>query len=85
MIRYNSQLGQYEGWNGTYWLKLSGVQDLDGNTKITAELTPGANDNTIRFYAAGNIMATIDSTKLYAVDFQTSQLEVTTNTISAIN
>jgi hypothetical protein len=85
MIRYNSQLGQYEGWNGTYWLKLSGVQDLDGNTKITAELTPGANDNTIRFYSAGNIMATIDSTKLYAVDFQTSQLEVTTNSISAIN
>ena len=85
MIRYNSQLGQYEGWNGTYWLKLSGVQDLDGNTKITAELTPGANDNTIRFYSAGNIMATIDSTKLYAVDFQTSQLDVTTNTISAIN
>jgi hypothetical protein len=85
MIRYNDQLGQYEGWNGTYWLKLSGVQDLDGNTKITAELTPGANDNTIRFYSAGNIMATIDSTKLYAVDFQTSQLDVTTNTISAIN
>ena len=85
MIRYNDQLGQYEGWNGTYWLKLSGVQDLDGNTKITAELTPGANDNIIRFYSAGNVMATIDSTKLYAVDFQTSQLDVTTNTISAIN
>lgn len=85
MIRYNNQLGQYEGWNGSHWLKLSGVQDLDGNTKITAELTPGANDNTIRFYSAGNVMATIDSTKLYTVDFQTSQLDVTTNTISAIN
>ena len=85
MIRYNSQLGQYEGWNGTYWLKLSGVQDLDGNTKITAELTPGTNDNIIRFYSAGNIMATIDSTKLYAVDFQTSQLDLTANTLSTLN
>ena len=85
MIRYNSELGQYEGWNGTYWLKLSGVQDLDGNTKVTAELTPGANDNTIRFYADGTVMATIDSTKMYAVDFQTSQLDVTSNTISTLN
>ena len=85
MIRYNSEIGQYEGWNGTYWLKLSGVQDLDGNTKVTAELTPGANDNTIRFYAAGAIMATIDSAKLYTVDFQTSQLDVSSNTISALN
>jgi hypothetical protein len=85
MIRYNSELAQYEGWNGTYWLKLSGVQDLDGNTKVTAELTPGANDNTIRFYVANSVMATIDSTKLYAVDFQTSQLDITSNTISTLN
>ena len=85
MIRYNSELAQYEGWNGSYWLKLSGVQDLDGNTKITAELTPGANDNTIRFYSNGTVMATIDSTKMYAVDFQTSQLDLTSNTISTLN
>lgn len=85
MIRYNSELGQYEGWNGSYWLKLSGVQDLDGNTKITAELTPGANDNTIRFYIDGTVKATIDSTKLYAGDIQTSQLELTGNTISTLN
>jgi hypothetical protein len=85
MVRYNTTLSRYEGWNGSYWLQLNGVQDVDGNTKITAELTPGANDNTIRFYANGSIPAYIDSSKLYAIDFKTDNLDITNNTISTIN
>lgn len=85
MVRYNTTLSRYEGWNGSYWLQLNGVQDVDGNTKITAELTPGANDNTIRFYANGSIPAYIDSSKLYAIDFKTNNLDITNNTISTIN
>ena len=37
--RYNNELNVFEGYNGTNWLVLNGVQDLDGNTKITAEVT----------------------------------------------
>ena len=86
MIRYNTDRSVYEGWNSTYsqWLQLSGVTDLDGNTKITAELTPGANDNIIRFYANGTLTATIDSSKLYAERFQTSGVDIDGNTISAL-
>ncbi len=84
MIRFNSELEQYEGWTGSYWLKLSGVQDLDGNTKITAELTPGANDNTIRFYVNGDVKATIDSTKLYASKFNTNNLDIYDNNITTL-
>jgi hypothetical protein len=85
MIRYNEELGRYEGYNNGYWLTMSGVADSDGNTYITAELTPGANDNTLRFYADGNLMVTIDSTKLYAERLQTSNLDIQNNTISSIS
>jgi hypothetical protein len=85
MIRYNNQLGRYEGYNNGLWLTMSGVADSDGNTYITAELTPGANDNTLRFYADGSLMATIDSTKLYAERLKTSNLNIESNTISSIS
>ena len=85
MIRYNNQLGRYEGYNNGNWLALSGVEDADGNTYITAELTPGANDNTIRFYTDGNLMVTIDNTKLFAERLQTTNLDIQTDTISSIS
>jgi len=84
MIRYNTDLAQYEGYNGTYWIKLSGVQDLDGNTYIKAESTLGANDNTLYFYADNNLMATIDATKLFVERLQTSNLDLNGSTISSI-
>ena len=84
MIRYNTDLQRYEGYNGSYWLTLSGVQDADGNTKILAEATPGANDNTLYFYADGNLTATIDSTKLFTERLQTSNLDLNGNTIKSI-
>jgi hypothetical protein len=87
MIRYNTDLNRYEGYNASYskWLQLSGVEDYDGNTKITAESSPGANDNIIRFYANGNLTATIDATKLYAEKITTDGIEINNNSISAIN
>ena len=86
MIRYNTDSSSYEGYNATYskWLTLSGVQDFDGNTKIIAETAPGANENVLYFYADGNLTATIDSTKLFTQDFQTSGIDINGNTISAI-
>jgi hypothetical protein len=85
MIRYNDELGRYEGYNNGNWLALSGVEDADGNTYITAELTPGANDNTIRFYTDGSLMVTVDNTKLFAERLQTTNLNIQDNTISSIS
>jgi hypothetical protein len=84
-VRYNTQLSRYEGWNGSYWITLGGVQDVDGNTKITAELTPGANDNTIRFYVDGTLMSYIDATKWYAERIETSNLAIYDNNITTVS
>jgi hypothetical protein len=82
MIRYNSEYNQFEGYGTGYWTRLGGVQSVDGKTYITPELTPGAGDNIIRFYANNVNSVYIDSTKLYANDFKTSGIDISNNTIS---
>jgi len=84
MMRYNTQLNRYEGYSNGYWTKLGGIQDVDGNTYILAEATPGANDNVLYFYADNTLTATIDSTKLFTTRFQTANLDLQSNTISPI-
>jgi len=83
-IRYNSETTHFEGYNGSNWLILDGVYDTDLNTYITAELTPGANDNVIRFYSNGNLIADINSTRLRADRFEIGQLSIDNNTISTL-
>jgi hypothetical protein len=81
-IRYNSETTHFEGYNGTAWVILDGVYDTDLNTYITAELTPGANDNVIRFYSNNVLIADINSTRLRADKFEVDQLVLDNNTIS---
>jgi hypothetical protein len=82
MIRYNTDLTRYEGYNNGNWLALSGVEDADGNTKITAELTPGADDNTIRFYTDGVVVADLNSTRLNANNIDVDDINISGNTVS---
>jgi cytoskeletal protein CcmA (bactofilin family) len=81
-IRFNTDLARFEGYNGSNWINLKGVEDLDGNTKITAELTEGANDNVIRFYISGVETASIDSTKLTVPQVIVDDINIDGNTIS---
>jgi len=81
-IRFNSDTAQFEGYDGTNWIRLNGLQDLDGNTRITAELTPGANDNTIRFYINGVVVADIDASRLNTNRVTVDDIEIDGNVIS---
>ena len=82
MVRFNSELSRYEGYNGTAWVRLDGVEDADGNTKITAEATPGANDNTIRFYTNGTQVADLTSTRLNVINVDVDAININNNVIS---
>ena len=76
IIRYNTDLTQFEGYDGTNWFNLTGIQDLDGDTKITPELTSGANDNTIRFIVQNNVVATLDTTKFVVPEVQVDDINI---------
>jgi hypothetical protein len=83
-IRYNTQLARFEGYNGSNWVNLKGVEDLDGNTRVTAELTEGANDNTIRFIVEDNTIVDITSARLAAPKVTVDNIQLDGNVISTI-
>lgn len=64
LIRYNTSISQFEGYNGTSYISIGGVRDVDGNTYIIPELSPGSNENTLFFYTDGVERATLSTTQL---------------------
>jgi len=64
MIRFNTQDGQFEGYDGTVWSGLGGVIDADQDTYIRAESTPGADNDQLLFVAGGTqrLAINLDST-----------------------
>lgn len=58
-IRYNSDTTQYEGYNGSNWLGLGGVIDIDQDTYVTAE--ESSDEDFLRFYTGGTERVTINS------------------------
>lgn len=81
MVRFNSTENAFEGYNGSYWLQLGGITSVDRKTRITPELTVGANDNTIRFYTDNYLAATLDSTAFSINSLVVDDLEINNNTI----
>ena len=84
MLRFNTDLGDFEGYNGLNWTTLGGVFDDDKDTKITAELTPGADDDIIRFYVANTVVADLDADRLNTKRVSVDDIEIDGNVISTV-
>ena len=50
-IRYNITDSTFEGYDGNNWGSLGGVKDVDGDTYILAESSPGADNDELQFYS----------------------------------
>jgi hypothetical protein len=75
MIRYNTDDERFEAYNGTAWTGLGGVIDVDQDTFIIAETSPGADNDELDFFAGGDQIARLDTNGFAFVS-------PTTNTIS---
>ena len=67
-VRFNTDTTQFEGYNGSAWSSLGGVRDVDNDTYIIPELTPGGDQDTLYFYNGGIQTATLDSTNGLKID-----------------
>jgi hypothetical protein len=52
MVIYNTSTLSFEGYAANAWGSLGGVKDVDGDTFISAEDSPGANNNQLRFFTS---------------------------------
>ena len=64
LIRLNTSLSQFEGYANSTWTGLGGVVDVNQDTKILPELTPGSNEDSLFFYTGGVERARITDTGL---------------------
>ena len=53
VIRYNTTDQIYEGHDGTSWNTLGGIRDVDKDTYITAEDSPGSDNDELKFFTSG--------------------------------
>lgn len=67
-VRFNTSALQFEGYDGVNWGSLGGVKDVDQNTYIIPELSPGSNENILYFYNDNNNTLRLTAT---ALDFDT--------------
>lgn len=84
-IRYNNISNMVEAWQPSGYVNFANLWDSDRNTYITAELTPGANDNKLRFGINGSVIATIDPTSLTTNNVLIDNVSIIDNTISNSN
>jgi len=85
-IRFNTDSTQFEGFNGSAWSSLGGVRDVDGDTYIAPELSSGSDEDTLYFYNAGNLNATLDNGtfKVFDNNIENNELRINDNTIRTI-
>ena len=80
-VRYNTDDNQFEGYNGVQWGGLGGVKDIDQDTQIKAETSPGSDEDILYFFNSNAESMRLTTTKLElaAVDTIESTVSDTLN------
>ena len=60
-IRFNTQDSQFEGYDGVAWAGLGGTVDVDQDTKVIAENSPGSDDDQLQFFTGGSRVAMMNA------------------------
>jgi len=90
-IRFSQTSLQFEGYDGINWGSLGGVKDVDQNTYIIPELSPGSNENILYFYNDNNNTLQLSTTSLdfYSIDtirsVTSDELEITASLLTFDN
>lgn len=89
MVRFNTTDGRFEAYDGTAWNGLGGVIDVDQNTFIRAETSPGANNNDLEFYTDGVKRVNLDENGMVFTDttipLQVGKIKILDDTISSVS
>ena len=80
-IRFNTDTTVFEGYDGIAWGSLGGVKDVDQNTFIRPETTPGANNNELEFYTDGSRRMIIGNTQ-FTIE-ATNPVEILNTSVSS--
>lgn len=80
-VRFNTDTTVFEGYDGIAWGSLGGVKDVDQNTFIRPETSPGANNDELEFYTNGS-RRTIISNDLFRIE-ATNTVEILNTTVSS--
>lgn len=88
-IRFNITDGRFEGFDGTAWNGLGGVIDVDQNTFVRAETSPGANNNDLEFYTDGVKRVNLDENGMVFTDtsipLEVGDIKIEGTTISTMS
>jgi hypothetical protein len=90
-IRFSTTTSQFEGYDGTNWGSLGGVKDVNQNTYIIPELSPGSDEDILYFFNDNNntLQLTTTSLDFYSVDtirsVTSDELEITASLLTFDN
>jgi len=79
-IRYNSTSDSFEGYAAGNWSSLGGVKDVDQDTFIQAESTPGADEDVLSFFNAGTLTTSLTADGFTVIDVD--DININNNVVS---
>lgn len=80
-VRYNTDNATFEGADGNVWRVIDGASDVDRDTFLKTETTPGNDNDQLEFFTENSKRAIIDSNGLEII----SNLTVTSGNVTTLN